>query len=109
MAWSSFSRCLRSAAWAPATLALIYFMQGHDDLAWQALQDTGEIWSAMFNLGVAHMARGKHRAAAAAFAATSQAQPNWAEPRYRAKQARTEMMTAPKPRCNFGEPPHGDC
>ena len=83
---------------AHTNLALVYFIQGREDLAWQALQETGEIWTAMFNLGVAHMARGKHRAAAAAFAATSQAKPYWFEPMNRAKQARTEMMNAPKPR-----------
>ena len=86
-----------SLAAAHTNLAIIYFSQGRDALAWQALQGTGEIWTALYNLGVAHMARGKHEAAAAAFAATSQAKPDWAEPRNRAKQARIQMLDAQKP------------
>ena len=79
-------------------LALLYFATGRDELAWKALQDAGPIWTATYNLGLAHLARGNHSAAAAAFAATSRAQPNWAEPRHRAKQARAKSTTGPQSR-----------
>lgn len=74
-------------------LALVYFSTGQDELAWKALQNAGSIWTAMYNLGVIHMARGNHQAAAAAFGAVSRAKPNWAEPRRRAKQAKEQSTT----------------
>ena len=74
-------------------LALVYFSTGRDGLGWKALQDAGPIWSAMYNLGVVHMARGNHEAAAATFTAVSRVKPNWAAPRRRAKQAREQSTT----------------
>ena len=79
-------------------LALAYFATGRDELAWKALQDAGPIWNATYNLGVAHMARGNHEAAAAAFAATSRVKPNWMAPRHRAEQAHARSLTGPKGR-----------
>ena len=74
-------------------LALIYFSTGEDELAWKSLQNAGPIWTAMYNLGMVHMARGNHSAAAATFSAVSRAKPSWAEPRRRAKQAREQLTT----------------
>ena len=79
-------------------LALIYFATGRDELAWKALLDAGPIWTAMYNLGLAHLARGNHSAAAAAFTATTRAKPNWAKPRHRATQARALSTTGPQGR-----------
>ena len=79
-------------------LALIYLSTGRSDLAWKSLQETGTIWTAMYNLGMAHMARGDSAAAAAAFSATSKAQPLWAAPRQRAKQARDQSTTGQRVR-----------
>ena len=74
-------------------LALVYFSTGRDGLAWKALQNAGPIWSAMYNLGVVHMARGNHQAAAATFTAVSRVKPNWAARRRRAKQAMEQSRT----------------
>ena len=87
-----------SLAEAHNNLALAYFATGRDELAWKALQDAGPIWNATYNLGVAHMARGNHEAAAAAFAATSRVKPNWMAPRHRAEQAHARSLTGPKGR-----------
>ena len=76
-------------------LAVLYFATGRDELAWSALRDVGPAATAMYNLGIAHLARGNHDAATAAFGASSKARPNWAEPRYRAKQARAQSTTSP--------------
>ena len=74
-------------------LALVYFSTGRDGLGWKALQDAGPIWSAIYNLGVLHMARGDHQAAAATFTAVSRVKPNWAAARRRAKQAKEQSTT----------------
>ena len=76
-------------------LAILYFATGRDELAWKALQDVGPASTAMYNLGIAHLARGNQSAAAVAFGASSKAKPNWAEPRHRAKQARAQSTTGP--------------
>jgi len=79
-------------------LALVYLSTGRFDLAWKSLQETGTIWTAMYNLGMAHMARGDDAAAEAAFFATSKGQPLWAAPRQRAKQLRDQSTTGQRVR-----------
>ena len=76
-------------------LALVYFATDRNALAWQELQAGGAVWTALYNLGIAHMARGEYLDAAAVFAAASEENPRWAAPRSRAKQAIARASSRP--------------
>lgn len=83
---------------AHTNLALVYYATRDDDLAWRELQSAGAEWTAMYNLGMAHMARGDHLDAAEAFAEASRANPHWAAPRHRATQALSRASDRPRGR-----------
>ncbi len=76
-------------------LALAYFAANQDELASEALESGGSRSTALYNRGIAHMARGDHIEAAASFTRASLEKPGWAAPRQRASQALSHSSTRP--------------
>lgn len=76
-------------------LALVYFATNEDELGRAALTASGAHSTALYNLGIAHLARGDHAEAAAVFARASRAKPSWAAPRQRVSQALSHSSTRP--------------
>lgn len=76
-------------------LALVYLATNQDELAWDALAASGADSTALYNLGIAHLARGDHAEAAASFTRASRAKPSWAAARQRASQALSHSATRP--------------
>lgn len=77
-------------------LALVYFAMNEDELARSSLEASGAPSTALYNLGIAHLARGDHEEAAALFTRASRVKPNWAAPRQRASQALSHTAARPE-------------
>lgn len=76
-------------------LALVYFAVHEDELAEATLAASGARSTALYNLGIAHLARGDHVEAADVFTQASRAKPGWAAPRQRAHQALSHSSIRP--------------
>ena len=76
-------------------LALVYFATNEDERARDALVASGAHSTALYNLGIAHLARGDHVEAAALFTRASRVKPSWVAARQRASQALSHTAARP--------------